>query len=137
MQLQGKRPRVDLEPARLTCRAPFAKTRPRTFGLTVLQTRKEIELLNELLPGKAPIAVRSDPNTEAEDLQSNAQQAGQALGRPIIIVSAASENDCDGAFVKVAEDKAVYRESLAHWISGGNLLKPTNGANREAGLKPD
>jgi putative ABC transport system substrate-binding protein len=69
-------------------------------------TRKEIELLNELLPGKAPIAVLSDPSTEAKDLQNNVQQAGQALGRSIIIVNAESENDFDGAFVKVEEDKA-------------------------------
>ena len=72
---------------------------------TVL-TRKQIELLNELLPGSSPIAVLSDPNTEAEDLATNAQEAGQTLGRRIIIVNAASADDFDTALATVARDKA-------------------------------
>ena len=76
-----------------------------TMTNTVL-TRKQIELLNELLPGSSPIAVLSDPNTEAEDLATNAQEAGQTLGRRIIIVNAASADDFDTALATVARDKA-------------------------------
>jgi putative tryptophan/tyrosine transport system substrate-binding protein len=78
-------------------------------GLTMTNTvlmRKQIELLNELLPGRTPIAILSDPNTEAEDLEANAQQAGQTLDRPVIIINAASENDFDTALAMVVQEKA-------------------------------
>ena len=55
-------------------------------GLTMTNTslmRKQIELLNELLPGSAPIAILSVPDFEPEDLETNARQAGQVLGRPL------------------------------------------------------
>jgi putative tryptophan/tyrosine transport system substrate-binding protein len=79
-------------------------------GLTMTNTvliRKQIEFLNELLPGSAPLAIVSDPNTEAEGLQSNARLAGQVLGRQVIVIDAASENDFDGAFATIAQNKVV------------------------------
>jgi putative ABC transport system substrate-binding protein len=76
-----------------------------TMTNTVL-TRKQIELLNELLPGSGPFAIISDPNTEAESLRSNVQAAEQALGRHIILVNAASENEFDTAFDTIVLDKA-------------------------------
>jgi hypothetical protein len=44
---------------------------------TVL-TMKQIELLNELLPSGKSIAIISDPNTEADDLEKNARHAEHA-----------------------------------------------------------
>jgi putative tryptophan/tyrosine transport system substrate-binding protein len=78
-------------------------------GLTMTNTtlmRKQIELLNELLPGGAPIAILSDPNTEAEDLETNARQASQTLGRRVTIINVASENDFDAALEIVVKEKA-------------------------------
>jgi putative ABC transport system substrate-binding protein len=78
-------------------------------GVTVTNTvliRKQIELLNELLPGDAPLAVISDPNIEAESMQSNVQVAEQALGRHVIVVNAGTENDFDAAFTTIALNKA-------------------------------
>jgi putative ABC transport system substrate-binding protein len=78
-------------------------------GLTMTNTslmRKQIELLNELLPGNAPIAILSVPDFEPEDLETNARQAGQVLGRPIVIVDAASESDFETALATVVHDKA-------------------------------
>jgi putative tryptophan/tyrosine transport system substrate-binding protein len=78
-------------------------------GLTITNTslmQKQIELLNELVPGSAPLAILSVPNFEPEDLETNARQASQALGRPVVIVNAASENDFDKALATVVQDKA-------------------------------
>ena len=78
-------------------------------GLTMtntLLTRKQIELMHELLRNDAPLAILSDPNTEAEDLETNARLAGQTLGRRIVMVYAASENDFSAALATVAKDHA-------------------------------
>jgi putative ABC transport system substrate-binding protein len=51
-------------------------------GLTITNTslmQKQIELLNELVPGSAPLAILSVPNFEPEDLETNARQASQVL----------------------------------------------------------
>ena len=79
-------------------------------GLTMTNTsltRKQIELLDELLPGTAPFAVLSDPTFEAEDLETNARQAAQALGRRIVLVNAANENDFDTALATAAQNNAI------------------------------
>jgi ABC-type uncharacterized transport system substrate-binding protein len=77
-----------------------------TMTNTVL-TMKQHELLNELLPSDKPIAIISDPNTEAEDLENNARQAEQSLKRRLVIVYAASENEFDAALKRVrTEDLA-------------------------------
>jgi putative ABC transport system substrate-binding protein len=78
-------------------------------GLTMTNTslmRKQIELLNELLPGSAPIAILSVPDFEPEDLEANARQAGQVLGRPVVFVDVASESDFETALATVVHDKA-------------------------------
>jgi putative tryptophan/tyrosine transport system substrate-binding protein len=77
-------------------------------GLTMTNTvliRKQIEFLNELLPGSTPLAIISDPNTEAEGLQSNTELAGQTLGRHIIVINAASEKDFDAAFATITQNR--------------------------------
>jgi putative ABC transport system substrate-binding protein len=76
-----------------------------TMTNTVL-TGKQIELLNETLPTGAPLAIISDPNTEAEDLETNARLAGQTLGRRIVIVYAASENDFEASLKTLARERA-------------------------------
>ena len=78
-------------------------------GLTMTNTsltRKQIEIVNELLLDGSPIAILSDPTFEPEDLETNARQAGQALNRSIVIVNAASEKDFDTALATIVQDKA-------------------------------
>src|SRR5262249_40010150 len=80
--------------------ASLARPGGNLTGLTMtntLLTAKQIELMNETVPAGLPLAVISDPNTEAEDLETNVRAAGQALNRSIIIVRAASENDFEPA----------------------------------------
>ena len=58
---------------------------------------KQIELMAELLPTPAPIAVVIDPAVEAADLESSAQIAAQTLGRNVIVIHAASADDFEPA----------------------------------------
>jgi putative tryptophan/tyrosine transport system substrate-binding protein len=76
-----------------------------TMTNTVL-TMKQIELLNEMLPGDGPLAIISDPNTEAEDLESNARLAERTLGRRVIIVYAASQNEFATALDDITKQNA-------------------------------
>ena len=78
-------------------------------GVTVTNTiliRKQIELLNELLPGSAPLAILFDPNTEVESLQTNVQAAEKTLGRHIILVNAVRPNELETAFATTVLNKA-------------------------------
>jgi putative ABC transport system substrate-binding protein len=66
---------------------------------TVELAQKRLGLLHELVPEAAIVAVLLDSNfpdveTEARD----AQEAGRAIGRQILIVKAASEREIDAAF---------------------------------------
>jgi putative ABC transport system substrate-binding protein len=79
-------------------------------GLTMMNTSltaKQIELMNEVLPAGAAIAVLSETNIEVEDLESTARLAGQKLGRRIIIMPTASENDFETAIAAVAKEGSV------------------------------
>ena len=76
-----------------------------TMTNTVL-TAKQIELMHELLPAGRALAIMSDPNTEADDLETNARLAERTLGRPIIIVYAWSEEDFDAALIRVTQENA-------------------------------
>ena len=79
-------------------------------GLTMMNTSltaKQIELMHETLPAGAAIAILSDPNTEGQELESTARQAGQALGRGILIIPTASEDDFETAVTSVANQGKV------------------------------
>jgi putative ABC transport system substrate-binding protein len=65
---------------------------------------KRIELLHDLVPKAALVAVLADPNyggAEA-DLQG-AQAAGRVLGKQIMVVKAAGQGEFDAAFAKFAQ----------------------------------
>jgi putative ABC transport system substrate-binding protein len=111
-------------------------------------TRKQIELLNELIPGSAPIAILSDPNFESEDLATNAREAAQSLGRRIVIVNASNEDDFDTAVASAAREKAsglvvpdrplfiALHEQLAAVVSGYRIptIYPPADLARSGGL---
>ena len=79
-------------------------------GLTMMNTSlaaKQMELMNEVIPAGAAIAVLSDPNIEQEELESTARLAGQKLGRRIVIIPTASENDFETAIAAVRKEGSV------------------------------
>jgi putative ABC transport system substrate-binding protein len=60
---------------------------------------KRLQLLRELVPGAAVIAVLVNPNRPFSDRQvSGIEQSAHALGQELIIVRASAERDLDAAF---------------------------------------
>jgi putative ABC transport system substrate-binding protein len=62
---------------------------------------KRMELVCELVPQAALIAVLMDPNFATE--LPAVEQAGRALGRKIFVVKAASERELDAAFAQMVQ----------------------------------
>ncbi len=71
-------------------------------GMAASVAMKQLEVMNELLPGRAPIAFLMDPKIEASGLEKGAGKAADALGREVPLVFASAEADLDDAFARVA-----------------------------------
>jgi putative tryptophan/tyrosine transport system substrate-binding protein len=73
------------------------------FTVTDLVT-KQVGLLHELVPKAPVIAVLLDPNQLESDIElQEAEAAGRAIGREILIVKAASEREFDAAFATIVQ----------------------------------
>jgi putative ABC transport system substrate-binding protein len=76
-------------------------------GVVFTQTdllAKQLGLLHELVPSAAVIAALLDPNQLEADIESReVQSAGQAIGRKILIVRPASEDEFDAAFATITQ----------------------------------
>jgi putative ABC transport system substrate-binding protein len=76
-------------------------------NLTVELSQKQLELLRELKPSAAVIAVLVNPaNPNADTLKSSALTAAQALGQRIIFQNVAAEAEIAGAFAAILDAKA-------------------------------
>jgi putative tryptophan/tyrosine transport system substrate-binding protein len=65
---------------------------------------KQLELLHELVPKAAVIAVLLDPNQLESDIElREAETAGRAIGQQILIVKVASEREFDAAFAMIVQ----------------------------------
>ena len=72
------------------------------FGLIA----KRLELMNELVPTGVSIAFLSNPHyPNADDRSREAQKAGRALGREVVILNAGNEREIDVAFANLAQRK--------------------------------
>jgi putative ABC transport system substrate-binding protein len=68
---------------------------------------KRLELLSELVPASAPIAVLINPQGEQAEHQVKDVQAGALrIGRQILILNAGSERDIDSTFMTLIERRA-------------------------------
>ena len=68
---------------------------------------KRLELLRDLLPNVAGIAVLVNPNfPDAASQSKDAQEAARMLGQKIHVVNASSEADFDGVFATLVQLKA-------------------------------
>ena len=73
-----------------------------TFLSSALVT-KRLELLRQLVPKAAAIAVLMDPNTpDAESWRRDLQAAADAIGQQLIVVEAGSDRDIEAAFATFA-----------------------------------
>jgi ABC-type uncharacterized transport system substrate-binding protein len=69
---------------------------------------KRLELLHELVPRSAAIAMLWDPNTRSAERRLGAvETAARALGRQIPIVKAATESEIDAAITTIVQTGAV------------------------------
>jgi putative ABC transport system substrate-binding protein len=70
-------------------------------------TSKRLELLREVVPKAAVIALLVNPsNPNAESAIANAQAAARAIGVKILVVNASSEPDLEAAFAKIVQQRA-------------------------------
>ena len=71
---------------------------------TGLLVSKRLELLHELIPSATTIAVLLDPNyPEVEDQSRDAEAAGRAIKKQILIVKAGGEGEFDAAFGTISQ----------------------------------
>jgi putative ABC transport system substrate-binding protein len=65
---------------------------------------KRLELLHELVPKPAVIALLWDPNGRDSEAQLRSMEAAaRALGRQVLIVKAGTESEIDAAFAKIVQ----------------------------------
>jgi len=68
---------------------------------------KKLELLRELVPAAATIAVLLNPNNPSSALlTADMQEAARALGQQILVLHAGTERDLDAALASLAEQHA-------------------------------
>jgi putative ABC transport system substrate-binding protein len=81
---------------------------------------KRLELLHELVPKPALIAVLTDPNNrDSEDRLRDIEAAARALGRQILIVKAGTESEIDAAFATIVQAGAgaLFVDTGAFYVS--------------------
>jgi putative ABC transport system substrate-binding protein len=81
---------------------------------------KRLELLHELVPKPALIAVLMDPNNRGFEAQlRDLEAAARALGRQILIVKAGTEGEIDAAFATIVQAgaRALFVSSTALYTS--------------------
>jgi len=91
---------------------------------------KRLELLHELAPTSAPIAVLLNrSNAQAQSQETEIQRAARVIGRQVLVLNAGTEHEIEQAFAALARDAsgrvARRRRSLFHEPSG--IIR---GANR-------
>jgi putative tryptophan/tyrosine transport system substrate-binding protein len=75
--------------------------------LTIDLEGKRLELLSEMVPASAPVAVLINPHGEhAEQQAKDVQAGGPRIGRQILILNASSEREIDAAFRTLIERRA-------------------------------
>jgi putative ABC transport system substrate-binding protein len=72
--------------------------------LTSELTAKRLEIVRQLLPGTATVAVIINPNSpEVAPQLADVQSVSRTLGQPIAILNASNESDLDTAFASLAQ----------------------------------
>jgi len=75
--------------------------------LTSELTAKRLEIVRQLLPGTATVAVIINPNSpEVAPQLADVQSVSRTLGQPIAILNASNESDLDTAFASLAQHGA-------------------------------
>ena len=98
---------VGIDPIELGLAASLSRPQQNITGfhvLNVMVTGKRIQLLQELLPKTAVIALIADPTSSFTGPETREiQNAAQSLGLKLQIINASNENEIDTAFLTLAE----------------------------------
>ena len=96
-----------LDPVQLGLVASFNRPGGNATGVSLFTTElgpKRLGLVRELLPQPGTIAFVVNPNNTATPFQvTEMQAAAQAVGQPLLVVSAGTEEQVDQAFAAMAE----------------------------------
>jgi putative ABC transport system substrate-binding protein len=99
------------DPVELGLVASLARPGANITGVTQMTTEvgpKRLELMHELLPAAATMALPVNPNNPvvAETEQRNLRATARILGLQLVILNAGSEHDFDKAFARLVELRA-------------------------------
>src|SRR6516225_6611269 len=99
------------DPVELGLVASLARPGANITGVTQMTTEvgpKRLELMHELLPAAATVALLVNPNNSviAETEQRNLRATACTLGRQLIVLNAGSEHDLDKVFASLVELRA-------------------------------
>ena len=93
---------------------------------------KHIEVLHELVPQGALLALLVNPNSpEGPFYEQSANEGARVLGRQLLVFKAGTVAEIDAAFATLVE-----RRATAVLIAGGSVLLHTHPAGRRAGGSP-
>ena len=102
---------IGLDPVQLGLVASFNRPSGNATGVNLLTVElgpKRLGLVRELLPKPGLIAFVVNPNSAATPFQAQEMQAAaQAVGQPLLVVSAGTEDEVDQAFATMAERNVV------------------------------
>jgi len=127
------------DPVKFGLVASLSRPGGNATGLNLLTselTTKRLELVRELLPGAATIAVLVNPRSpEAEPQLRDLQETARNVGQPLRVLSASSEPEIDAAFAILAKQRVAallvtndpfFRGSRDHLIAlAGRHAVPT------------
>jgi putative ABC transport system substrate-binding protein len=75
--------------------------------MTLEVETKRLELLHELAPTSAPIAVLLNPsNAQAQSQETEIQRAARIIGRQVLVLNAGTEHEIEKAFAALGRDRA-------------------------------
>src|SRR5215475_5383603 len=68
---------------------------------------KRLELLDELAPASAPIAILLNPsNAQARSQEKEIQRAAGVIGRQVLVLNAGTEQEIEKAFAALVRERA-------------------------------
>jgi putative ABC transport system substrate-binding protein len=104
---------VSDDPVRLGLVASLARPEGNMTGVNFVSTEltaKRLQLLRELVPGAARVAVLVNPDNAAftETVLRDVEPAARAMGVPIQVLKANTSREIDVAFASVGRDTALF-----------------------------
>ena len=96
------------DPVRLRLVASFNRPGGNLTGVSLISgalVAKRLDLLRELIPNAALIALLRNPSNPAETAERDEQAAAHATGQNLVVLNAISESDIDAAFAELAQKR--------------------------------